>query len=58
MIPYKLDRKKAFELYKYLWIFSHGIATLSATNVCKFTDEEISRLLTAEFVGMMKNLKS
>ncbi len=58
MIPYKLDRQKAFELYKYLWIFSHGIATLCATNVCNFTDEEISRLLTAEFVGMLKNLKN
>ncbi len=57
MNPYGLDKEKAYELYKYLWIFSHGIATLCATNVCKFTSDEISELLTNEFKGMLVKMR-
>ncbi len=57
MTPYGLDKEKAYELYKYLWIFSHGIATLCATNVCKFTSDEISELLTNEFKGMLIKMR-
>ncbi len=32
-----------------MWIFTHGIATLIATNTCDFTNEQISNLLTEEF---------
>lgn len=58
MIPYGLNREDAYDIYKYLWIFSHGIASLCATNVCNFSDEEISMLLTNEFVSMLKKIKS
>ncbi len=58
MQPYGLGYDDAYELYKYLWIFTHGIASLCATNVCNFTDEEISVLLTNEFIGILKKLKS
>lgn len=58
MLTYGLDKESAYELYKYLWIFTHGIATLIATNVCNFTDEEIGNLLSNEFIGILKNIKS
>lgn len=54
---YGLSREKSYELYKLLWIFTHGIASLCATNVCRFSDEEIGELLTSEFVGILKNFK-
>ena len=57
MNPYGLDKERAYELYKYLWIFSHGIATLCATNVCKFTSDEISELLTNEFKGILIKMR-
>ena len=54
---YRLSREKSYELYKLIWIFTHGIASLCATNVCRFSDEEISELLTNEFIGILKNFK-
>lgn len=54
---YGLNKEKSYELYKLLWIFTHGIASLCATNVCRFTDEEIGELLTSEFIGILKKFK-
>lgn len=50
---YGLSRETAEELYRHLWIYSHGIATLTATKVCVFTADEISRMLTEVFKGIM-----
>ena len=58
MQSYGMTRDDSYELYKYLWIFTHGIASLCATNVCNFTDEEISTLLTNEFISVLKKIKS
>ncbi len=57
IIPYGLDKDSAYELYKHLWIFTHGIAALTATNVCSFSDDEINELLTQEFIARLKLLK-
>lgn len=58
MQTYGMTHEDSYELYKYLWIFTHGIASLCATNVCNFTDEEISTLLTNEFISVLKKIKS
>lgn len=42
-----LERETAERVYRHLWIYSHGIATLCATGTCAFTEEEISDMLTA-----------
>lgn len=36
-----------------MWIFTHGIATLVASQTCKLSDEQISSLLTSEFKALM-----
>lgn len=41
------------EFHIKMWIFAHGIATLVANNTCKFTDEQISKLLSDEFQTLM-----
>ncbi len=38
--------ENAKKLFEHLWIFSHGIASLCATNSCKFTDDEIKNMLS------------
>ncbi len=53
---YGVDGETAERIYKHLWIYSHGIATLCATNMCTFSAEEIGRLLTEEFKGIMKEI--
>ena len=54
---YGLGRKDAEDLYRHLWIYTHGIAVLCATNMCSFTAEEISRMMTEVFIGLLKEIK-
>ncbi|MDE6723663.1 MAG: TetR/AcrR family transcriptional regulator [Eubacterium sp.] len=43
---YAFSEDEAKKLYKHLWIYTHGIASLIATGVCCFTAEEISSMMT------------
>lgn len=43
---YSLNQSDAEWLYRHLWIYTHGIAVLCATNMCTFTADELSRMLT------------
>lgn len=54
---YGVDTQTAENLYQHLWIYTHGIATLCVTNLCTFTAEEISRLITQVFLALLKNAK-
>lgn len=54
---YGLDKKDSEWLYRHLWIYTHGIAVLCATNMCSFTAEDISRMMTEVCVGLLKELK-
>ena len=52
-----LCKKDAENLYRHLWIYTHGIAVLCATNICSFTAEEISRMMTEVCKGLLKEIK-
>lgn len=54
---YYLSEDKAEQLYRHLWIYTHGIAVLCATNMCVFTPEEINSLITQVFRGMLREMK-
>lgn len=53
-----LSSRSAKELYAGIWLTTHGIASMFATNSCRFSDEEIRRLLNNSFVGLMMKLKN
>ena len=55
---YHLPKDIAMKLYLHLWIYSHGIAVLLATNVCNFSGQEISGMLTVAFTGVLKKILS
>ena len=55
---YQLSRDEAEQLYRHLWIYTHGIAVLCATNMCVFTAEETGRLVTQAFRGILKEIKT
>ncbi len=57
-VPYGLTKEKSLKLYQSLWIFTHGIACLCATNVVSMTEEEVSELLTEIFIGQLIKIKS
>ena len=54
---YVMDPVKgeAERLYHHLWIYTHGIAALCATGMCRFTREGISKMMTEVFVSLLKN---
>lgn len=54
---YNLSKSTAEQLYRHLWIYTHGIAVLCATNMCVFTADEISKMITQVFKGTLKEIK-
>ncbi len=54
---YGLTAAFAERLYHHLWIYTHGIATLCATRMCRFTGDEISEMITEVLISLLKNMK-
>lgn len=52
-----LRAESAKELYAGIWLTTHGIASMFATNNCRFSDEENKRLLDNSFTGLIMKLK-
>lgn len=55
---YGLSAGGAGALFEHAWIHTYGIATLCATGMCDFTQEQISKMLTQDFTAMMLLLRS
>lgn len=55
---YGAERNSAEKLYRHLWIYTHGIATLCATNMCRFTGIEISHMISEIFISILKTGKA
>lgn len=51
-----LDFDNAEQLFMSIWLVTHGIASLMATNDCDFDEELIAKLLTDSFSGMKYQL--
>lgn len=54
---YGMSREDAEWLYRHLWIYTHGIATLCVTEMCTFSASEISTMLTDVCMAMIKEIK-
>lgn len=50
---YSVTETEADGLYRHLWVYSHGIATLCATGACRFTAEEIENMITEVFIALL-----
>lgn len=55
---YGLSDEDSLKLYHHLWIYTHGIATLSATGMCSFSDEEVDNMLTEVFTSLLIRIKA
>ena len=55
---YGLSVEAAEELYFDLWVFSHGVAVMTVTNVCKFDSAQINHMLTRVFTALFGKFKS
>ena len=54
---HSLEEPAAEWLYRHLWVYTHGIAVLCATKMCRFTAEEIGRMLTEVCIAMLKEAR-
>ena len=54
---YGLTGDSAKKLYRHMWIYSHGIASLCATGMCHFSGEEINRMMAEVCRSLIKKIK-
>ena len=54
---YGISEASAKKLYHHLWIYTHGIASLCATKMCRFTEEEINTMITDVCMSVLKKIK-
>lgn len=55
---YGVDKDTALSLYRHLWVYTHGIASLCATKTLEFKGEEISEMMTDVFIALLIKKKS
>ena len=55
---YRLNMTDAERLYRHMWVYTHGIAVLCAPNLCAFSAEEISQMLTEVHIAILKEIKA
>lgn len=55
---YGLDNESALSLYRHLWVYTHGIASLCATRTLDFKGDEISEMMTDVFIALLIKKKS
>lgn len=53
-----LSDKHARDLFTNMWIYTFGVGTLCATRVCKFSEKELSLLLSSQFNAVVSYYKS
>ncbi len=51
-----LEQEKAEQLFVDIWLITHGIASMVATNDCDFSEEQIVKILMDTFSGIKYQL--
>lgn len=54
---YNLSVPDARALFENVWIHTFGMGALCATGVCRFSEEQVSAMLTTEFQAMLTLIK-
>ena len=55
---YGLSPAQARVLFEHVWIYTFGVGALCAMRVCRFSEEQLGRMLSTEFQAMMLLVKS
>lgn len=55
--PYALTQEEAEKIYRHMWVYTHGIATMCATKVCLFSAEDVSVMTTEIFKSILMATK-
>ncbi|CCV64748.1 conserved hypothetical protein [Alteracholeplasma palmae J233] len=54
---YQLSDLLSIKLYRHLWIYTHGIATLCASKLYLFNEEEVSQMITEIAKSLLRAMK-
>lgn len=57
MNDYQLTEEQAARIHYETWIFTHGIASMLASEYMTFSSEEIGKLLSDVFLGLLMKVK-
>lgn len=52
-----LTYDKAYEVYLDLWVFTHGIASLIVSGMSTFSNEQVSKMMTDIYLGLVERMK-
>ena len=55
---YRLDAAQARTLFEHMWIYTFGAGTLCATRACRFSEAQLSRMLTMQFQAILQAILS
>lgn len=55
---YGLHNEDALTLYKHLWVYTHGIASMCATKTLVFSVDEMNKMITEIFISLITKIKS
>ena len=55
---YELTKDEAYKLFRQVWMYTFSICVLEANNICQFSNDEISELLSMQFQGILMLVKS
>ena len=58
MNDYALSGDDAMTLFRQVWIFTYGIGVLLSSNICLFTEREVSDMLSVQFRSTLIMIKS
>ena len=50
---YGLSREKARGVFENVWIYTFGVGTLCARGMCRFSQEEVEKMLSTAFRAML-----
>lgn len=51
-----ISEQDARRVFKELWLFCHGIATMTATGTASFSDKEVGEMLTDVYTGVLARI--
>lgn len=55
---YGFKRDVSEQIYRHLWLYSHGIAALTATKMCAFSAEDVENMLNDVGASIIRKYKS
>lgn len=55
---YELTENQARQVFRTVWIFTFGLGAMCATKVCRFSKEELSKMLTEQFSAVIAFTKT